>query len=123
MMSIAKPNKPYIMLETIPGKSEGKDEKCLHMISADESAAVKLGRGHNSEIRISDISVSRVHAEIQYKNSKYYLHDKGSKFGTLVQVKEDILLNEGLSHLKMQFGRSVVEMALNDVPAVEVDTE
>jgi pSer/pThr/pTyr-binding forkhead associated (FHA) protein len=45
---------------------------------------IKLGRGHASDIRISDISVSRLHAYIKYENNKYILTDNNSKFGTLV---------------------------------------
>jgi pSer/pThr/pTyr-binding forkhead associated (FHA) protein len=43
-----------------------------------------MGRGHESEIRVCDISVSRCHALVKYKNGRYYLEDNLSKFGTLV---------------------------------------
>lgn len=45
---------------------------------------VKLGRGHDQDIRITDISVSRFHSKIR-KNAKgyFYIQDNNSKFGTL----------------------------------------
>jgi pSer/pThr/pTyr-binding forkhead associated (FHA) protein len=43
-----------------------------------------MGRGHESEVRVCDISVSRCHALIKYNKGKYYLEDNLSKFGTLV---------------------------------------
>jgi pSer/pThr/pTyr-binding forkhead associated (FHA) protein len=49
----------------------------------------KLGRGHESDVRVSDISVSRCHAILKYdsNDNTYYLEDNLSKFGTLVLAK------------------------------------
>ncbi len=46
---------------------------------------IKLGRGHECEIRITDISVSRNHARIDKIGDDYYVFDNKSKFGTLVK--------------------------------------
>ena len=35
----------------------------------------KLGRGHESDLRINDISVSRCHAKIKLENGKFMLED------------------------------------------------
>ena len=55
----------------------------------------KLGRGHESDVRVSDISVSRCHAILKYDPSdhSYYLEDNLSKFGTLVLAKGSIELD------------------------------
>ena len=46
---------------------------------------IKVGRGHDSEVRITDISVSRCHALIKRSlKGDYILEDNSSKFGTLV---------------------------------------
>lgn len=50
----------------------------------------KLGRGHDSDIRVSDISVSRCHATVKFKDNKFIIEDSCSKFGTLVMVKDRI---------------------------------
>ena len=66
-----------------------------------------MGRGHESEIRVNDISVSRTHAIMKYRDGAFYIEDNQSKFGTLIQVKEEIEL--GLNTAKaVQIGRSVV---------------
>lgn len=57
------------------------------MITADESN-VKLGRGHNCDIRVADISVSRNHAEIFFEKNNFYIKDLGSKFGSLVKFND-----------------------------------
>jgi pSer/pThr/pTyr-binding forkhead associated (FHA) protein len=48
-----------------------------------------MGRGHESVIRVNDISVSRLHAVISYLGDGFYLQDNNSKFGTLVLMKEN----------------------------------
>ena len=55
---------------------------------------VVLGRGHDSGVRISDISVSRSHAFINNSISgDFYLEDNNSKFGTLTQLKKPLTLD------------------------------
>lgn len=54
---------------------------------------IKVGRGHDSEIRITDISVSRCHALIKRSaKGDYILEDNNSKFGTLVLVRKPYML-------------------------------
>lgn len=71
------------------------------------SEGIKLGRGHDCEIRVTDISVSRNHAKIEKIGNDYYIFDNKSKFGTL--VKEEKLEIE-LSRIKqgIQIGRTVM---------------
>jgi len=59
-----------------------------------EKKVFKLGRGHESDVRVSDISVSRCHALVKYndQNGRFYLEDNLSKFGTLVLAKGEIEL-------------------------------
>jgi pSer/pThr/pTyr-binding forkhead associated (FHA) protein len=68
---------------------------------------IKLGRGHDCEIRVTDISVSRNHAKIEKIGSDYYIFDNKSKFGTLVREEK---LEIELSRIKqgIQIGRTVM---------------
>lgn len=50
----------------------------------------KIGRGHDSDLRINDISVSRCHAKISFRNNNFYLSDNMSKFGTLVLIRRTL---------------------------------
>lgn len=80
----------------------------------EEDSDFILGRGHESDVRISDISVSRSHARIYFKDKKFMLEDTGSKFGTLVLSKDDIEINN--SNKILQIGRTLLnasEMKLN----------
>lgn len=47
MITIEKPNKPYLMLESVNGKDDTKKERNLHMIFSNEGLSLKVGRGHN----------------------------------------------------------------------------
>lgn len=53
----------------------------------------KLGRGHDSDLRINDISVSRCHAVIKFKNNAFFLQDNVSKFGTLILVRNKLKIS------------------------------
>lgn len=73
----------------------------------------KLGRGHESDVRVSDISVSRCHAILKYDTADhtYYLEDNLSKFGTLVLAKQPIELD--IDNTKaVQIGRSVISFTV-----------
>jgi len=65
----------------------------VHVITPTQNTrTVRLGRGHDSDLRINDISVSRCHAVIRFKNDGFYLQDNMSKFGTLVLVRKSLPL-------------------------------
>jgi pSer/pThr/pTyr-binding forkhead associated (FHA) protein len=65
----------------------------IHIISPnDKKDSFIFGRGHEADIRINDVSVSRCHAIIKFKDGRFYLEDNFSKFGTLVLVKNRIPL-------------------------------
>lgn len=71
-----------------------------------------MGRGHDADVRVTDISVSRVHAHIRKGPKGYfYVQDNGSKFGTLALVKHPILLSyNDTNHI--QAGRSMLEIQI-----------
>ena len=60
-------------------------------------------------MRVNDISVSRIHAEVRFENEKFYIKDLKSKFGTLVKFKEEHQLKD---KFKLQYGRVCLEFKL-----------
>lgn len=82
LIDIPKPDSNYIILEVLT--RERQQTRGVHVISLQNKNNVKLGRGHDSDVRISDISVSRCHAIIALNKGAFYLEDNMSKFGTLV---------------------------------------
>ena len=71
----------YIVLESISSSSS----KVIYVINMEKNIKVYLGRGQEAHVRVTDISVSRLHAYI-FKSTAgfYYLCDNNSKFGTLI---------------------------------------
>ena len=69
-----------------------------------------MGRGHESQIRVNDISVSRLHAMIRFKDNQLYLLDNKSKFGTLVLMREPMKQLMSGSTYMFQIGRTVCSM-------------
>lgn len=86
-------DKNFLWLESLT--FEKNSSRMVHLIMPDEGhKEFKMGRGHESDLRVSDISVSRCHAIIKFDpmTNKYYIEDNLSKFGTLVLANHDIEL-------------------------------
>jgi len=87
----------------------------IHLIRPnDKKDSFKLGRGHESDLRINDISVSRCHAIIKFKDGRFYLEDNLSKFGTLVLVKNRTPLIP-LFNKAVQIGRTVINFSVKSM--------
>lgn len=69
--------------------------KSLMLIQNPGVEGIKLGRGHECEIRITDISVSRNHASIRQNPDGFYIFDNKSKFGTLIRDESNFDLEVG----------------------------
>eukprot|EP00913_Durusdinium_trenchii_P004143 g3838.t1 len=93
----------------------------LHVVSLAETKLLKLGRGHESNVRIADVSISRCHATIRYQKGSFALEDHNSKFGTLVAMKKPRPLDHG-SAVSIQVGRTVLSLSLQSEPAGPVNS-
>jgi len=107
LFEVPRPELPYLILE--PRFPEGRG---VHIISLAKRKIVKLGRGHENDVRVHDISVSRLHANIRYVSSQkdtgaFLLEDLRSKFGTLVEVKNPLRLDIGVN-ISVQIGRNLL---------------
>lgn len=106
LIKIPKPPEKYVILEGLC--SEKNSSKWLHVISLNSKDSIKFGRANDCELRMTDISVSRLHGIIKLIGSNFYLEDKNSKFGTLIQIKRPISL-EHIEDLVIQCGRTILE--------------
>jgi len=100
---------PFIVLENMVRDSQQHATKGLHVISLAEKV-LKLGRGHESDVRIADVSISRCHATIRFHRGSFLLEDNNSKFGTLVAMKKPRLLENGVA-ISIQSGRTVLNLS------------
>ena len=59
--------------------------RIVHVISMKNRSYIRVGRGHDADIRVTDISVSRFHALInRNEDGDFFVEDNKSKFGTLM---------------------------------------
>ncbi|CAD7966141.1 unnamed protein product [Amoebophrya sp. A120] len=112
LIELPKTTPPFIVLERDSNRPELKG---VHVISLAEKKLLKLGRGHESDVRFADVSISRWHASVHYDGEKnaFVLTDHGSKFGTLVAMKTPVPL-ESTQGLSLQAGRTVLHFTLNN---------
>jgi len=99
---------PFIVLENMVRDSQQHATRGLHVISLRDKV-LKLGRGHESDVRIADVSISRCHATIRFQQGQFVLEDNNSKFGTLVAMKKAKLLEPGYP-ISIQMGRTVLNL-------------
>ena len=78
---------------------QNHQSKTLHVINLNSKQTIKIGRGHDNDLRIADISVSRCHSFIK-KDSKgnIVIEDNSSKFGTLVLMKAPLVMADGITY-------------------------
>lgn len=99
-----------MVLESL--SQEKNTSRIIHIIRPSANKTVfKLGRGHESDLRINDISVSRCHTKIKFERGKFLLEDNQSKFGTLVLVKQRTPLLPGFNKA-VQVGRTVINFSV-----------
>ena len=78
LLDYEKPRTPYYVLESVTAQNL----KIIHVVT---KYLVSVGRGLENEIRITDISVSREHAQIRWsKDGTIWILDLMSKFGSAV---------------------------------------
>ena len=98
--------KNYLSFENLT--LDKQKNKFIYVINLDKEKIIKVGRGHESNILLSDISVSRVHCLLNVENGNVYLEDNNSKYGTLVLIQTvKINLAENI-FLNLQIGRTFI---------------
>lgn len=95
---------PYIVLENLsregPGDEDEEKVKALHVLSFNEGVAeMKVGRGHEAGVRIPDVSISRCHALLSFKDNQFWVLDNRSKFGTSLEIRNPQNLTPALQAL------------------------
>lgn len=111
LVEVPRTEPPFIVLENMVRDSQQHNSRGLHVISLADNKLLKLGRGHESDIRIADVSISRCHATVRFQRGQFVLEDHDSKFGTLVAMRKPRALDLG-SRLSIQIGRSVLSLNL-----------
>ena len=95
ILDFDKPEGDFIVIESVTLQNI----RIIHVISMLERQFIRVGRGHDADIRVTDISVSRFHAKInRSEDGSFYVEDNKSKFGTLLQVRKPMMLEKNKSN-------------------------
>lgn len=105
----------YLILESLT--LESKHSRMVHILHPRNDVVREfdgkylVGRGQDCDLKVSDISVSRNHCQIQFKKekngSKFWLQDSLSKFGTLALARGLVEILPGTT-TGMQIGRTLM---------------
>ena len=102
-----------IIIESIT--LDKKRNKYLYVVNLDsQNNVINIGRGHDSQVILNDISVSRIHCilKINKSNKKVFISDINSKFGTIILIQTNkIIMNIGLK-LHLKIGRTYLEFLI-----------
>jgi len=110
LVDYERPKGSYLVLESL--NQEKNTSRIVHIIKPSAvKDTFKMGRGHESDLRINDISVSRCHALVKFKDGRFLLEDNVSKFGTLVLIKKRTPLYPGFNKA-VQIGRTVINFSV-----------
>ena len=124
---------PYIVLENMMRQEQSVADQTVaaapasrgvFVISLSGKKFLKLGRGHESDVRIADVSISRWHATVSFPdNGQFILEDNESKFGTLVSMRRPRVVDPSCStdssrsRLSVQAGRTLFRVNYPEVSA------
>ena len=108
LLKIQKPKSPFIVLEGVG--NDKNSNKGVHVVAITGKSGVVLGRGHEADVRISDISVSRTHASIKFVEGCFVVEDMNSKFGTLLMCDDRMRIGSNGYHV-VQIGRTIVSFS------------
>ncbi|EGR30176.1 hypothetical protein IMG5_139130 [Ichthyophthirius multifiliis] len=101
---------PYIVLEVFTGNKMQIFGTYLLKLSGKNTFTI--GRSHDADIKVSDISVSRQHAQLFYDNktNQIFIKDKNSKFGSLVLMRNDLKMCKEVDKVQIQNGRTHIQL-------------
>lgn len=91
LFSIFKPDLPYLIVEEYSDSNDMKNS--LFLIVGNKDGKIKIGRGHLCDFQINEITVSRFHSFIEFQNNQFILKDNMSRYGTFIQMREDIKID------------------------------
>ena len=105
----------YLIIESIT--LDKNQNKYLYVVNLDQpNNQISIGRGHDCQILLSDISVSRWHCflTIDKTSKNIFIHDNNSKFGTLILVQTKNMIMSFQLKLNIQIGRTYLELLLKE---------
>ena len=99
----------YFTLETI-GSIKNHEKYIYDVIvkNQENCSIISIGRYNESDIRLVDNTISRVHSVLTVKDNKLFIKDMNSKFGTGILLQNNNFQFCDNNPISLQFGRSII---------------
>jgi len=110
LLDFSSEYKSYLTIESLT--LDKNKNKFIYVVSLEQNKKLKAGRGHECDILLSDISVSRVHSFFITENNNLFVEDNDSKFGTLIFIQNPRIKFSETLPLYVQIGRSSFEIKI-----------
>ena len=110
LITLNRPLTPYMIMEKT--SNDNAQPSTMNIIVPNGNDLVKMGRGHQCDLRISDISVSRIHTHVKFENDQFLAFDNDSKFGTLILLTKEYPVKS--EKAAIQIGRTVFTFVLKN---------
>merc|ERR1711924_73796 len=100
-------------------KSRPKEwQTSYHTVSFAQCSEAKIGRGKEASVRLEDVSLSRWHSTIKFKDGQFTVEDHESKFGTLLAMQKPWAVGPGQT-LSVKAGCSVFSFSFALAPETQ----
>lgn len=107
LLELPRTQAPYIVLESLGEAAAAR--RCFVLSLAGRPKTI--GRSHESDLRIVDVSVSRCHAELRFEEGQFILEDNNSRFGTLVELRRPHPIPMS-GPISVQVGRTLLTLSV-----------
>lgn len=114
-------NKKALMLFSV--NQDKQFDRVFHILKPDpEKSHFSLGRSHNADVRLHNGFVSRIHAQISYKDEKgFMIEDENSKFGTLILLHGKQELSK-VNDISVQVNSSIITVGIKEKHCQMIDS-
>jgi hypothetical protein len=82
IMNFECPSDDYLIMESV----KSAPAKVIHVFNLARGNEFRIGRSVETDMKIADISVSRLHSYLRIRHNRLYIEDNAAKFGTLLKV-------------------------------------
>jgi len=119
LVEVPQPAGPFMVLEQVARSSRATSSTGVLVATLAHDGTLTFGRSaEKAGFRVDDISISRLHAKISFREGKFMLEDNNSRFGTLVCMRRPYVLSQGET-VSIQKGGAYVSLTLKLTSAAD----
>jgi len=118
LVEVPQPEGPFVVLEQMSRSRRAGGSAGVLVASLAHDGVLTIGRANGTGFRVDDVSISRLHAKISFREGRFILEDNKSRFGTLVCMRQPYALSTGET-VSIQTGGAVVSFTLRQDSPVD----